>query len=53
MYLCIIINLDRGISIITTLIASNPSTPLYGVTDEERETMLDWAKDDRLPYFLQ
>lgn len=30
-----------------------PITPPYGATDEERERMLEWAKDERLPLFLR
>lgn len=25
----------------------------YGVSDEERESMLEWCKNNRLPYFLE
>ena len=31
----------------------HPVTPPYGATDEERERMLEWAKDERLPLFLR
>ena len=31
----------------------NTVSPPYGATDEEREAMLQWAKEERLPYFLK
>ena len=32
---------------------SLPETPPYGATDEERERMLEWAREERLPFFLR
>ncbi|KAI0239141.1 hypothetical protein LSAT2_010110 [Lamellibrachia satsuma] len=32
---------------------SCPSTPPYGATDEERDAMLEWAREERLPFFLK
>ncbi|ELU03775.1 hypothetical protein CAPTEDRAFT_221083 [Capitella teleta] len=30
-----------------------PDTPPYGATDEERDRMLQWAREERLPHFLK
>ena len=30
-----------------------PPTPPYGATDDEREKMLEWAREERLPLFLK
>ena len=33
--------------------ASRTATPPYGATDDERDRMLEWAKEERLPLFLR
>ena len=33
--------------------AVHPASPPYGATDEERDRMLEWAKEERLPLFLR
>lgn len=37
----------------TAMTGSGAVTPPYGITDEERERMLEWAKAERLPLFLR
>uniref|UniRef100_A0A1I8GIC0 RGS domain-containing protein n=1 Tax=Macrostomum lignano TaxID=282301 RepID=A0A1I8GIC0_9PLAT len=32
---------------------SNSSEPLYGATDDERETIMTWAQNERLPLFTK
>ena len=34
-------------------VPGQPATPCYGLTDSERERMVEWAQLHRLPYFVK